>query len=199
MHKEIFTEIYNKNSWQSNESFSGPGSSYNRTHNLRKELVKLIKKYNITNVVDIPCGDLNWIKSILSSIPNYVGIDVVEDLIKNNKKNFPNLNFYTDDIITSNLLNCDLLIVRDLLFHFSQENVKKAINNIKKNNTKYLLTSEIEDNTHINKNIRDGTWYPIALQNSPYNFPQPIIKIKEDAPNKFISLWLVKDLPNFNI
>jgi len=43
MHKEIFTEIYNKNSWQSNESFSGPGSSYNRTHNLRKELVKLIK------------------------------------------------------------------------------------------------------------------------------------------------------------
>ena len=199
MHKKIFTEIYNENGWKSNESISGPGSAYHRTYNLRKELVNLIKKYDITSVVDCPCGDLNWIKEILSTIPNYVGIDIVADLIKNNKKNFPNLHFYVDDIITSNLLNCDLLIVRDLLFHFSQKNVKKAINNIKKNNIKYLLTSEIEDNTHINKNIRDGTWYPIALQNSPYNFPQPIIKIKEDAPNKFISLWLVKDLPNFNI
>ena len=157
MHKQIFSEIYLENSWGSKESISGPGSTYNRTHNLRKELVNLIKKYNITSVVDCPCGDLNWIKSIFGSIPNYVGIDIVDDLINNNKKKFPNLIFYTDDIVTSNLLNCDLLIVRDALFHFSQKNIKKVINNIKKNNTKYLLTTEIEDNNHINKNIIDGS------------------------------------------
>jgi len=92
----------------------------------------IIDKYNITSVVDCPCGDLNWIKSIINDIPNYVGIDIVNGLIIKNKKNFPKLKFHTNDIITSNLLKCDLLIVRDALFHFSQKNVKMAINNIKK-------------------------------------------------------------------
>jgi len=74
-----------------------------------------------------------------------------------------------------------------------------AINNIKKNKPKYILTTEIENKLHINKNIIDGGWYPIALQNYPYNFPKPIVTIKEDSLNKYISLWLVKDLPYFNI
>ena len=99
----------------------------------------------------------------------------------------------------SNLLKCDLLIVRDALFHFSQTNVKIAINNIKKNNPKYILTTELENKSHINRNIEDGDWYPIALQNPPYNFPKPIFQIKEDDPNKFLSLWAVKDLPYFNL
>lgn len=195
----IFKNIYDKNLWKSSESISGPGSHINRTTELRTGLLKLIEKYNITSIIDCPCGDLNWISPIIHKLPNYTGIDIVDDLIKKNIKKYPKLNLIVDNMITSKLLYCDLLIVRDALFHFSQENIMKTINNIKKNNPKYLLTTELKDISHKNKNIRTGTWYPLALQNEPYNFPKPILSIKEDSKNKFISLWEVKDLPYFKV
>lgn len=192
--KSIFTDIYENNRWKSNESRSGPGSHISRTHNLRNNLLKVIKKYSIKSIIDIPCGDLNWISPIIDLLPNYIGIDIVDELIIKNKKKFPNKIFYCDNLLTTNKINCDLLIVRDCLFHFSQNDVILAFKNIIKNNTKYILVTEIIDKKHLNKNIKNGTWYPIALQNSPYNFPVPVLSIKEDAINKYMSLWKVSDL-----
>ena len=196
--RSVFSDIYSKNSWGSAESRSGPGSAVSRTGSIRRGLLNVISAYNITSVVDCPCGDLNWISPIVDRIPNYLGIDIVDDLVRDNKGRYPHLRFERDDITTSSLLGSDLLIVRDTLFHFSQEDVKKAIMNIKRNGPKYLLTTEIEDATHANRDIRTGTWYPIALRNAPYNFPEPILKIAEDSPNKFMSLWRVEDLPEYS-
>lgn len=196
--KSVFSDIYSNNSWKSAESRSGPGSHLSRTEDIRRGLLNIISTYNVTSVIDCPCGDLNWISPIIDRIPNYLGIDIVDDLIRDNKGRYPHLDFEIDDITTSNLLKCDLLVVRDALFHFSQEDVKKALMNIKRNNPKYLLTTEVEDVSHVNKDIRTGTWYPIALRNSPYRFPESILKIAEDSPNKFISLWRVEDIPEYN-
>ena len=192
--KAVFRNIYKSNGWKSKESVSGPGSAVSRTIELRQKLLQIITNFNIKSVVDIPCGDLNWISPILDKIPNYVGIDIVDELILKNKKKFNNNIFYIDDIRSSEKLNCDLLIVRDALFHFSRKNVMLALKNIKKNNPQYILTTEVINKNHKNKNIRDGAWHPIALQNSPYNFPEPIFKIKEDAKHKYICLWKVKDI-----
>ena len=203
-----FTAIHAANSWKSKESVSGPGSTLGRTINVRKGIPSIIDAYQIKSFTDIPCGDLNWISKIVDELPNYTGIDIVKQLVDTNKEKFPNLNVRQGDIITDGNLQCDLLMCRHTLFHFSQADVQKAINNIKNNNVKYLLTTDFENSEHINKDINTGTWYRMSLQNSPYNFPKPLCKIPEwgaeqantDWPdNQYLSLWLVEDLPYFDI
>ena len=62
MVKETFTEIYTENLWASAESKSGTGSELRNTEVLRQELSVLLKKYKIQSMLDIPCGDFNWMK-----------------------------------------------------------------------------------------------------------------------------------------
>ena len=65
------------------------------TKNIRKELIKLIHKYNIKIFLDIPCGDFNWIKNIINRNIKYIGGDIVKQLIDQNNKKFskPNVSF----------------------------------------------------------------------------------------------------------
>lgn len=61
--KEVFTEIYNNN-WKSLESISGRGSEISHTSSLIKDLENLLNRPNISSVLDIPCGDFNWMRKV---------------------------------------------------------------------------------------------------------------------------------------
>jgi len=89
-----------------------------------------------------------------------------------------------------------LLIIRDVLTHYSKNDVKKALNNIKRNNPEYVLITNNIDQS-INPDITTGKWSPIALQISPYNFPPPLAQIEEYYTGKFMSLWKTEDIPYF--
>ena len=58
--KEVFTEVFTINDWSSAESHSGMGSTLQYTTNTRKGLPLIWSKYNIKKVLDIGCGDFNW-------------------------------------------------------------------------------------------------------------------------------------------
>ena len=119
---EVFTEIYNRNHWKSSESVSGPGSEIKQTESLIRDLDKLLTDMNIVSVLDIPCGDFNWMQKVDLSKIEYVGADIVEELIKSNiehHKERENLKFIVLNLITEPLPKSDMLIVRDCLVHFS--------------------------------------------------------------------------------
>ena len=79
--KNKFSIIYKNNYWDNKESFSGPGSTLENTKNLRNILNKIIKKYNIKSILDAPCGDCNWIQSVVKkNNVKYIGIDIVKAL-----------------------------------------------------------------------------------------------------------------------
>jgi len=87
-----FTKIYETNGWFGDESVSGGGSSMKQTEIIRVEIPKLIKKYEIELFIDAPCGDLHWMREVLSDCYfdkgmdfEYIGIDIVKDLIDKNK------------------------------------------------------------------------------------------------------------------
>jgi hypothetical protein len=90
--KNIFQEIYKKNTWKNNESVSGPGSTLHSTHVIRLHLPLLLKKYGIGSIFDAPCGDCNWISTIFSEIEfiDYIGGDIVPELIKLNNYKYSN-------------------------------------------------------------------------------------------------------------
>jgi hypothetical protein len=70
--KEIFTDIYKKNDWKNDESVSGNGSTLDATEGVRRELPRLFAKFHVKSLLDIPCGDCNWIKGYLHQKSEYV-------------------------------------------------------------------------------------------------------------------------------
>ena len=62
--EEWFSHIYLNNRWNSKESRSGKGSELIQTVEVRKIIPDIIKKYNIKSILDIPCGDFNYMKEI---------------------------------------------------------------------------------------------------------------------------------------
>ena len=82
--RDIFTGIFKNNSWRSLESISGPGSEMKQTTSLINNLNILLHDMKITSVLDIPCGDFNWMQKVDLSNIEYIGADIVEELIKKN-------------------------------------------------------------------------------------------------------------------
>ena len=180
---ELFTEYYKSNYWGGKESISGRGSDFVQTEKLIIEIGKLLKQNNIKTILDIPCGDFNWIKNIDFSERFYVGGDIVVDLINKNQdlyNNQANINFEVLDITQDDLPQVDLIICRDCLVHFSYKDINKALLNIKKSNSKLLLVTSFFDRKR-NYNIKTGAWRPINLDIKPFKFPQPIQVIIENC------------------
>ena len=60
--EDIFTEIFAGNEWGGNDSVSGTGSDIHQTKTIVEELPTLFEEYNISTMLDIPCGDFHWRK-----------------------------------------------------------------------------------------------------------------------------------------
>ena len=176
----VFSNIYKNNEWNmgQNESKSGLGSTLQYTENIRKELVKLIHDKDIKSIIDVSCGDWNWMKLIQNELCDYTGIDIVESVIKNNSMLYSNekTRFYCKDFLTilkgipTN--SVDLLLCRHTCEHLPTEYNLEFINECKRV-TKYLLltTKQISLTEPKNSNLTLGaiSYRPINLDLSPYH------------------------------
>ena len=182
--EERFNKIYSTNYWFDNESRSGTGSSLRSTENIRFHLPKIIETFNIKKLFDAPCGDFNWMSQVLKSIEiDYLGSDIVKDLIVSNKK-YENdkIKFSKLDIIVDKLPTSDLMICRDCLFHFSYKDIFLFLNNFLSSDIKYiLLTSHLNtEHKFENKDIVTGDFRKIDLFSKPFNFEKNYIYSFDD-------------------
>lgn len=176
---EVFEKIYEQNLWASQESKSGSGSELKNTVKLRSELAILFKKYNIKSILDIPCGDFNWMNQVDLTGIDYIGGDIVPQVIQSNKAKYPDKDFRVLDLCSSPLPKADLIITRDCLGHLSTPNVHRAIENIKRSNSLYLLATTFTKYNH-NPDIEDGGFKCINLMIAPH-FLQAEYLINEDC------------------
>jgi len=180
---DIFKKIYEENLWKSRESRSGAGSELVNTATLRTELPFIFAKYDIKSMLDIPCGDFNWMKEVDLKDIVYTGADIVPALIKNNVEKYPDRSFKVMDIVTSTLPIVDLIFVRDCLGHLNTPDVHKAIENMRESGSRYLLTTCFTKYTE-NPDIKDGGWKCINLMIPPFSM-RPIYLINEDCQEGF--------------
>lgn len=205
MSREVFTNYYKNNSWRGRESVSGPGSDYEQTKYLIPELSFMIKSLNIKSILDVPCGDFNWMRRVDLSGVKYTGGDIVEPLIISNSKKYSSdsIKFKVIDVVNDSLEKSDLIIVRDCFVHLPEVDVLKAINNIKSSGSKYLLTTNfLWESVPNNKDIEVGQWRRLNLTQPPYSFkfPERIIiegNRQSHDHDKTMSLWKINDLPSF--
>ncbi len=190
LNKIVFNSIYKSNHWNksqtfdSNQSYSGPGSKANsiQTNNLILELEKFFKANNIKNILDAPCGDCAWIKKIFNTDIRYTGIDIVNDLMIKNKENFKsnkNVSFYCKDLAEYNEFdNYDFILMRDFFIHLPLPLINKILLNLKNSSCKYFAFNNYESVDN-NKEIVTGQHRKINLLKKPFNLEKPFFKIQE--------------------
>lgn len=165
------------------ESVSGNGSTLENTIELRTALPDIIRKHVITSIVDVPCGDWNWMSKVDLKGIKYTGCDIVPELVADNIRKYGqrNIAFQILDITTTIPPKADLVICRDLLFHLSEKDVHAALANIWASGCKYLLSTTFPD--AVNTDIQYGggiPWRRINLCIPPYNM-SPISSIQENS------------------
>jgi hypothetical protein len=179
---------------------SGVGSDLEITRPIAASLPGLLQSLSVRSMLDIPCGDFLWMRHVDLESTIYTGGDIIETLVDAHQRLHasPERSFRVLDIVASDLPKADLIFCRDCLVHFSHRLVKRAINNIKRSGSTYLLTTTFPGHA-TNAGIVTGTWQPLNLCAPPFNFPAPIRLINEGCPpphdDKSMGLWRIRDLP----
>lgn len=202
--EEVFTRIYDHRSWSSEETVSGQGSLLKNTVSLRILLPQLVKELEVHSLLDAACGDFNWMKEVVLPDCKYIGVDIVQDMIKQNKMLYEDEThfFHHANIISDFLPQSDLIICKDVLVHLSLQQAMRAIKNMKKSAANYLLATTFPDpSIKKNSEIFTGNWRPLDLQKPPFNFPEPILLIRQEyedqkgkSKHKCLGLWLFSQL-----
>lgn len=82
----VFRHIYRNKTWGDAESVSGPGSELGETRKVREVLPALLRELGVKSMLDAPCGDWNWMKTIDLSGIDYIGAEVVPELVERNTR-----------------------------------------------------------------------------------------------------------------
>ncbi len=205
LNKFLFTYAYKHNSWADQSSRSGTGSNLIQTSLIRIHIPQLLKQIGAKTLLDAPYGDFYWMKKVdLSFLDQYIGIDIVTELIEKNKAQYSSstTKFYNLDIITDLLPQVDVILCRDCLQHLPDENIFEVIKNFKKSKSTYLLVSHYINHPK-NEDIQENELFNVCrmrrinLELPPFNFPKPLAMIDEGFNGKTLSLWQIRDLPDY--
>ena len=191
--ERLFTNYYKKNTWGDPESRSGTGSTLEHTARLRAQLPGFFQKYRIKSLLDAPCGDFNWFQRVEKGDLRYIGGDIVLPLIDENKKRFANATteFLHLDIINDKLPRTDLWLCRDVLFHFSENDIFVALCRFVESETPWILTTTFPEH-ETNKDIPTGSFRLLNLEKPPFNFGPPadsLIDSVEGWQKRTMGLW----------
>ena len=200
--KNIFQLIYEDNVWGNQQSRSGDGSDEPGTEQIRKDLAQLLEQLKIASIVDLPAGDFNWMRLVDLSGIDYLGGDIVKELVESNEKKYgrPNVRFRQLDARVDPIPKADLILCRDMLVHLSYSDCFRALAKFQKSESTFLLTTTFAARDP-NRDIKTGEWRPLNLQRPPFSFPRPSKLIVEGCnewngywADKCLGLWRLADL-----
>ena len=198
--EHVFLKIYEDNYWDGVNSISGPGSSLEYTQAVRKALPNLLAKLGARSILDIPCGDFQWMKDVPLGVEQYIGADIVLPLIQNNREVFGERGeFFHRDLLRDRLPSADIIFCRDCLVHLSFREIRLALQNIKIASPKHFITTTFPYHKE-NADTVTPYWRALNMQLSPFNFPQPIHLIQDfsdtqvNDQGKYLGVWYTDDL-----
>lgn len=185
--KDAMAQIYENNLWGGNkfEFYSGLGSHHPETVNPYLAVVSaFLKDFETPPVVcDLGCGDFKIGKEPVKFSKKYTALDIVPELIAHNKKEYKaeNLEFHVLDIAEEDLPSGDCAILRQVLQHLSNAEIKSVVEKLY--DYKYVILTEHlpEDDFEPNKDIISGQGIRLKKQSGvnvlapPFNF-----KVKEE-------------------
>jgi len=144
--KKAMQQVYNMNLWGSNNTpfYSGEGS---HESNIVKPYIDKVKSFLSSFeqqlvVCDLGCGDFNIGRQFISDTKQYIGVDIVPELIEYNSTVFvdPKVRFACLDIAVDTLPQADCVIIRQVLQHLSNKEVLNVAHKLSQ--YKYVILTE---------------------------------------------------------
>jgi SAM-dependent methyltransferase len=185
-----FSRVYRENLWVGDESLSGPGSTLDKTADLRLQLAALIRALGVRILVDAGCGDFNWMRQTDLDGIQYIGIDVVPNVIHELRQRCEaqGRRFLLRDF-TRRLPRSDLVLCRQALQHLPNRDVLRFLRSVRRSHARHLLATTFPDVIE-NIDTYRGGFRRMNLESSPFNLPRPLKMLDDgDAP---IGLWRIR-------
>ena len=113
----------------------------------------------------------------------YLGLDIVDVVIAKNSLHYSSkqVEFRVANICLDEIPDCDIIMVRDCLFHLSYKDINDFLINLSKTNYKYLLTTTHKlDIKFSNTDIPTGDFRLIDLFSPPFAFSVENVKDRVD-------------------
>lgn len=194
-----FSRAYQEGAWlieDEQESRSGRGSSLAATVDLRNELPELLSSLGCSRLLDLGCGDFNWMRGI--DLPcDYIGVDIVPALVDTLSTAYasPRRRFVALNACEDPLPNADVVLCREMLFHLSYLDVVRVLTNVRNSSAKYFIATT-NQSVRFNSDIPSGAFREINLERRPFALPRPnqIIRDEAVALGRALAVWDVSAL-----
>ena len=167
MMKNEFTKIYEKELWGKGRG-SGTGSSLFSNKKYIPFLENFLRDNNIKSVIDFGCGDWQFSQYIDWGDVDYLGLDIVDYIIETNKIRFQEYSFISDTDVFKYLDNRELIIIKDVLMHWPDEEIEIFLDKLTKYNIWILLVNSAK-NQPIKRKLKIGGWKPLEYNKFPLN------------------------------
>ncbi|MCB9187755.1 MAG: class I SAM-dependent methyltransferase [Flavobacteriales bacterium] len=186
--KDAMQQIYELNLWGGEDGnfYSGLGSHDKAIVEPYIEVVKVfLNSLDVpVTIVDLGCGDFNVGKELVTHSQTYIAVDIVPELIERNREKFilENLSFQCLDIAKDELPIGDVALVRQVLQHLSNAEVKQVVEKLDQYQyvilTEHLPEGEFEPNVDIisGQGIRLKKGSGLDLIQTPFEFKAKVIK-----------------------
>jgi SAM-dependent methyltransferase len=198
--RDVFDYVYENGVWlggREEGALSGPGSEFSTTKRVRDGLPKLLSNIDGRSLLDVGCGDFNWMQHVDLVGVDYLGVDIVQAVIADNNKRFgsENRRFRHLDAISEDLPIADAVLCREILFHLSFADGRQLLRNVKRSGASHLIATSDTAN-RFNSNIKTGDFRALNLQRGPYRFPAPLTWIADDdvMPGRILGVWDVTNI-----
>jgi SAM-dependent methyltransferase len=151
--EQTFTEIYESGVWARESGVryhSGPGSLPDVTKPYEDFVAAYLdRKPAIATLVDIGCGDFqvsNRILQRLSRPVRYHGCDIAANVVAYNQQQFGHagkISFHQLNVATDPLPAGDIVTIREVFQHLSNETILAALSNLRRSFTHAIVTESI--------------------------------------------------------
>jgi SAM-dependent methyltransferase len=167
------------------QSISGPGSSRSAAKTVLALLGSTVREYGVTSILDLGCGDWNWMQySCWRADPRvrYEGWEAQDSLVERLAKRFGNerVRFRLADLTSKSLPYADLVVCRDVLFHLRIKLAERLIKFLQENGCLFITTCFLDEtcNTDIQPYLPINGWgfYRINLDIAPFNLQPYLIR-----------------------
>lgn len=142
---DAFDEIYRKGYWKQGEALSGVGSEGSWADDYCAVVADLVRSHGLKSAVDAGCGDFSIGARLAPLFQSYRALDVSPFIIARNRSlhgHLPNVQFETADLTIDPMPAADLVMVRQVLQHLTNSQIKAFLDTIDRSGARMALISE---------------------------------------------------------
>jgi hypothetical protein len=189
--QETFSAIYADETWSDRlpgMPRSGRGALPTHARSVIEFITARIESGDVRSIVDIGCGDLTWVSTIpqvTSGQIGYIGYDVVPELIDQHRALGWGEFRFADLTAPGFRVQADLVLVKDVLFHLRDEQVERALANLRASEWRWLLTSSSPNASNANRQFDRWHFAPLNLLVAPYDL-RPTLHLDRPAGGWFV-------------